>query len=732
MTGSKRALGSQLLVLMLISGCIIVEAPTTEVMGPSTVVLTPASTRMVFLGQTKQFQARVRDALGVFSRPPVAWSSSDASVFTVDDGGLVTAVGDGTAELRATAAGTTAIAPVTVAQTVANILILSGTDQRGVAGSTLDDPIVVRVTDEGGTAMAGQTINFTPGGNGSVSSASVQTDARGEASTSWTLGDDRLGQQLLGITVGRVQNGVAAFAFPATPIPDLSLEGGLRLGLEEPTDLETVEITIDVANTGNAATPGAFGLAISVDGVAVETFEVGQLQVDERVELTYSLGPLDVGEHRLAVLLDPGDEVAEWFEDNNRAARELSVVRQRVIEPGQSVTVSSNTVDEVILFRVDIAEGVQEALNVRLSGGVGDADLFVQYGDRPGTQYDYECLSGEPATLESCQMVPVRAGSYHIAVHAFSAFGPTTLSVAIGGRPIEPFDIEVDFASSVSPSRRDVIREAVKRWESVIARGAAEVNLGSTIFRGDNCVAGGPTVTGRIDDLVVLVSIDEIDGEGGVVATGQPCLVRSTRFSRASSTTFQETAIGGILLDASDVAGLEEDGMLSAVVSHNTAHVLGFGYLDQQLWDVHDLIVDPVESDAFETDPHFTGPLAIAAFNAAGGTGYAGSRVPVENTGGPGFANDHWRESVFGEELMTAILTSTSPPLSLITIESLADMGYGVDLTRADDYTLPAGTAALATSTGPVVRLHDDPRRNPIMAIDRQGRVFQIGTRRDR
>lgn len=731
MRRSKRAILRQGLVLLLISGCIIVEAPTTEVMGPSSVVLNPTSTRMVFFGQTKQFEAKVRDVIGRFTRPPVAWSSSNTSVFTVDDGGLVTAVGDGTAELRATAEGTTATASVTVAQTVANILVLSGTDQRAVAGSTLEDAIVVRATDEGGNGMPGLTVAFTPAdGNGSVSSPSVQTDAAGEASTSWTLGSARLGRQLLDIAVGTVQNGVTAFAFPETPVPDLSLMGALRLGLEEPTDLETVEIAVDVANTGNAPTPAAFEVAVSVDGVAVGTVEAGPLEAGERVELTYSVGPLDVGRHRLAVLLDPGDEMEEWFEDNNRASRELSVVRQRVIEPGQSVMVSSDTVDEVLLFRVDIAEGAQEALNVRLSGGNGDADLFVQYGDRPGTQYEYECLSGDPSTFESCQMVPVRAGSYHIAVHAFSAFGPTSLSVAIGGRPIEPFDIEVEFAPSVSPARQDVIREAIRRWEPVIARGGSEVNLGNTIFRGDNCVPGGPAVTGKIDDLVVLVGIDEIDGEGGVVASGKPCMVRSTRFNRAPSASFHETAIGGILLDESDVDGLETDGMLAAVVSHNTAHVLGFGYLDEKLWDVHGLIADPVMDSVSESDPRFVGPLAIAAFNAAGGTGYAGTGVPVENIGGPGFANDHWRQSVFGEELMTAVLTTTNPPLSLITVESLADIGYGVDLTQADDYTLPAGPAAApAEHAGPVVHLHDRIRHDRITVVDRQGRFFQIGRR---
>ena len=50
-----------------------------------------------------------------------------------------------------------------------------------------------------------------------------------------------------------------------------------------------------------------------------------------------------------------------------------------------------------------------------------------------------------------------------------------------------------------------------------------------------------------------------------------------------------------------------------------------------------------------DADTYFKGPLALAAFNAAGGLRYQkGMKVPVENGGNDG----HWRQSVFGSELM--------------------------------------------------------------------------------
>ena len=52
-------------------------------------------------------------------------------------------------------------------------------------------------------------------------------------------------------------------------------------------------------------------------------------------------------------------------------------------------------------------------------------------------------------------------------------------------------------------------------------------------------------------------------------------------------------------------------------------------------------------------DTHFEGERAIAAFVAAGGANYLGARVPVENDPNGGTMDDHWRESVFGTELMS-------------------------------------------------------------------------------
>ena len=86
-------------------------------------------------------------------------------------------------------------------------------------------------------------------------------------------------------------------------------------------------------------------------------------------------------------------------------------------------------------------------------------------------------------------------------------------------------------------------------------------------------------------------------------------------------------------------------------------------------------------------DPRFIGPQATSEYNAL--FGVAESGVPVEGLpSGPGSADSHWRESVFGNEIMTPALGSgTTFPLSRVTIAALADMGYEVDMSQADAYS---------------------------------------------
>lgn len=110
----------------------------------ASVEVTPVSaTKQV--GETQQLSAAVKDASGtILSGQSVAWSTSSASVASVTSGGLVTAVGLGTATITAVSGGKSGNATITVAPPpIASITVAPAADTLNV-GETVQLTVTMR------------------------------------------------------------------------------------------------------------------------------------------------------------------------------------------------------------------------------------------------------------------------------------------------------------------------------------------------------------------------------------------------------------------------------------------------------------------------------------------------------------------------------------------------------------------------------------------------------------
>ncbi len=78
----------------------------------------------------------------------------------------------------------------TTALTATTIQVSAATNaQTGVVGTALAQPVAVIVADQNGAPLAGATVNWAvTAGGGSVASATSVTDASGNATVVWTLG----------------------------------------------------------------------------------------------------------------------------------------------------------------------------------------------------------------------------------------------------------------------------------------------------------------------------------------------------------------------------------------------------------------------------------------------------------------------------------------------------------------------------------------------------------------
>ena len=257
------------------------------------------------------------------------------------------------------------------------------------------------------------------------------------------------------------------------------------------------------------------------------------------------------------------------------------------------------------------------------------------------------------------------------------------------------FNIDLVYAGG-TPARRVQLAfdNAVARWERIIAQDVPNHRLSSNSRNLLERLYPGTTSPEVVDDLIIYVEVVEIDGPSGTLGQAGRLVWRVPSSLPIASS---------IELDRDDLVSMSNN-ELEALVLHETAHTLGFGV---GTWRRHNLLQNPsldMNGDPIEPAPdtHFSGANAIAAFNAAGGSGYTGAKVPVENTwGGSGSQDSHWRESVMQSELMTPrVGEALTHPLSAITIQSLVDIGYTVDATQADAYTLPTTSKIAIGSEG--------------------------------
>ena len=303
-----------------------------------------------------------------------------------------------------------------------------------------------------------------------------------------------------------------------------------------------------------------------------------------------------------------------------------------------------------------------------------------------------------------CGPIPLPLGDTRVTITARDAVGnPASDSRTVRREEAPPpppppppppsgFGIELVFFDHLyTPSQMAVFAAAAARWSEVVVGDLQDLTV--DLAANASCGQGEPAYAGTIDDVTVFVT-SFTEGAGGVLGYAGPCLLRG------SGSDAGLTAIGILALDVLDVATLEANGALSATIVHELGHVLGFGTLWEAApyFDLLDYVPEGAATSCrsttgFVVPPTFVGAEAVAAWRGLGGAG----NVPVEDEGGAGTRCGHWDEGTFGSELMTGWLNVGAPnPLSVVTVGSLADLGYEVDATAADPYALPGPGAAAA------------------------------------
>ncbi len=671
-----------------------IAACSGDLTGPSAVdrlELAPGSATLSAIGGTQQFTARPLSSSGErVQEVELVWSTADEGVATVDSTGTVTAVGSGTTQLEARVGG----APVTAS---AGLTV----DQEVVAVQVKPDSALV---DALGTTREFRTEALDPNGNAVADISATWTTVRPSVATIDTSGTAR--SQSEGVT------GVVGRAAGMADTSKLVVEQRVARVLVSPDSVraargDTLDVTGEVVDAAGNAVPGT-GLSWSSTDAAVVTV----------VQSTDSTA-------RAAVVGSGTAEVVAEAPDGTSGAVRVAA--------GSNLSVGS-----VFLT----PRGVLRDSTVQLGGVItntGPTDLSsVEWSirDAGGTTLRSGTLSALPAGASDSlppqsDLGPFAAGTHRLTLVvdpgdriSETNEGDNTATARLESHP-PGYDIELQFVGTVSDSLRTVARSARDRWTRVITGDLEDVAFADSIDL-DQCFRATTDAGKRganIDDLLLMVRSDSIDGEGGALARAGPCFIRTSDTDPGRPPL---PLAGGMVVDTADVGG--SGGALEEIVIHEIAHVLGFG----GLWNVQggdNTGPYQLREGSDTDDPFFTGPFAIDRFLAIGGSGYDGEPVPVANQGGDGTRNAHWRESVFGTELMTGFINpSVDNPLSVVSIASLADQYYAVDTGAADSFQLSTTSSLVLGASGTAIELGDDRLRVPLFGVTPSGHVRRLRT----
>lgn len=253
---------------------------------------------------------------------------------------------------------------------------------------------------------------------------------------------------------------------------------------------------------------------------------------------------------------------------------------------------------------------------------------------------------------------------------------------ACGAAPAGNFPLVVRYYGATPPSAtiQAAFDCAARRIRAIIRNPLPTVNFNSTSLQG--CLGENTTITESSSGLIIYAKVDSIDGPGKVLGSAGPCFVNSNR----------TPVLGRMNFDQDDLNALSVDGRLGAVIMHEMLHVVGIG----TMWT--DAQLNPQMWTGAVTDPGFLGQRARnACVDFHGGSNICTTQVPIEDcvgiTGcGAGTLHGHWRELIFRRELMTGYVSQAGlqNPFSRMTIEALADLGYGVDPDQSNDYVIPS------------------------------------------
>ena len=539
----------------------------------------------------------------------------------------------------------------------AGIRVVSGDGQTGTAGTALAAAPQFIVYDASGAPISDIKLTITvASGGGKLANAPARTSSPSTSIGEWTLGP-RAGVNTVIVSVPGVAPltlsaiglpGLAAHFIPLTPTSVTGRAGEIVAGSVSARLTDAFDNPVAGASVGLTASAGTAPVSATSDSTGTVTI-VG-----------WTLGTV-AGQSALTL---------------RSGAATLSFIAN--VLPSDPVHLMPIDPTPASAFAGALLPPVRLRLTDKFGNAVGTQELSLAVTAGGGSLASTTVTSDASGVIVLAGWTLGRTALPQI-VHAAT----TTLDADVTAVVQTDFHVDVRFfGPEMTDDQKALFTNAAARIEAIIVGAISDVTYSGLSAETMCGVPGLPTLDETVHGIVIYASVQPIDGPSGILAESGPCVLRSGSFF---------PSVAAMLFDSEDLATVQARGILQDVITHEMLHSVGFG----TIWDQRGLLLA-----GGTVNSAFGGTQARAGCVGDGGATVCANTVPLENDMIPGTTDAHWRESVFGSELMTGFVNFGGMPLSAITVGSLADLGYTVNPLAADPYVLPAQPPHNVVPTG--------------------------------